>query len=243
MSMSCNCPNARTEPGVPAESSIVLTNEQFTRLLAAAQANNRAAATDTPFALTPALVNMTEPINFTTSEGAKLNKSAVSALPLMFDVESGSINTFNEILMDRCLTSGWNHPDADILTIPVGNENRNLVQDYGNITMDQIRNHCQGYVLSHTRQAQHQFQLYQCLMASLTDKGRLKIASETDKYSVNNIKCGPLLFKLLMSKAAIDSRATVSHIRENLANLDSYMTKVQSNITVFNSYVKDQITI
>ena len=144
--------------------------------------------------------------------------------------------------MDRCLTSGWNHADADILTIPVGNENRNLIQDYGNITMDQIRNHCQGYVLNHTRQAQHQFQLYQCLMASLTDKGRLKIASETDKYSVNNIKCGPLLFKRLMSKAAIDSRATVSHIRENLANLDSYMTKVQSNISLFNSYVKEQIT-
>ena len=211
-------------------------------MLGAGQANNQPAAIDAPFALTPALVNMTGPINFSTSEGAKLNKTAVAALPLMFDVESGSINTFNEILMDKCLTSGWNHADADILTIPVGNENRNLIQDYGNITMDQIRNHCQGYVLNHTRQAQHQFQLYQCLMASLTDKGRLKIASETDKYSVNNIKCGPLLFKLLMSKAAIDSRATVSHICENLANLDSYMTKVQSNISLFNSYVKEQIT-
>ena len=162
MSTSRNCTNARSEPAVPAGSTVVLTNEQFNRLLGAAQANIQPAATDAPFALTPALVNMTEPINFTTSEGAKLNKSAVSALPLMFDVESGSINTFNEILMDRCLTSGWNHADADILTIPVGNENRNLIQDYGNITMDQIRNHCQGYVLNHTRQVQHQFQLYQC---------------------------------------------------------------------------------
>ena len=59
MSTSRNCTNARSEPAVPAGSTVVLTNEQFTRLLAAAQANNQAAATDAPFALTPALVNMT----------------------------------------------------------------------------------------------------------------------------------------------------------------------------------------
>ena len=136
-----NCPNVRTEPTIPTGSLINLTYEQFTRILGAAEANIQPAAIDAPFALSPALVNMTGPINFSTSEGAKLNKTAVAALPLMFDVESGSINTFNEILMDRCLTSGWNHADADILTIPVGNQNKNLIQDYGNIIMDQIRNH------------------------------------------------------------------------------------------------------
>ena len=71
----------------------------------------------------------------------------------MFDVESGSINTFNEILMDRCITDGWNNADADILTIPVGNESRNLIEDYGNIPMEQIQNHCQSYVLDQTKQA------------------------------------------------------------------------------------------
>ena len=234
---------------------VVLTHEQFMELLEAARrapeppANVAVGGTgagtaddDVPFALTPALVNMTHPIDFSTSEGAKLNKTAVSALPFMFDVESGSINTFNEILMDRCITCGWNHEQADILTVPVDGESRNLIEDYGNISIDEIRTHCQGYVLNRTRQAQHQFQMYQCLMASLTDKGRLKIVSEADMYTVNNTKCGPLLFKFLMSKAVIDSRATVSHIRENLASLDTYMIKVQSNITLFNDYVKSQIT-
>ena len=237
-------------PQAPAAAAapVVLTHGQFMELLEAArradapQVNVADAGNNVPFALTPSLVNMTQPIDFSTSEGAKLNKTAVSALPFMFDVESGSINTFNEILMDRCITCGWNNGRADILTIPVDGENRNLIEDYGNISIDDIRIHCQGYVLNHTRQAQHQFQMYQCLMASLTDKGRLKIVSEVDKYTVNDIKCGPLLFKLLMSKAVIDSRATVSHIRENLASLDTYMIKVQSNITLFNDYVKDQIT-
>ena len=79
-------------------------------------------------------------------------------------------------------------------------------------------------------------------MASLTDAGRLKIVTEGESYTVGGIKCGPLLFKFLMTKAAIDSRASISYIRENLASLDTYMSKVQSNIIMFNKYVKEQRT-
>ena len=185
---------------------------------------------------------MTTPIDFTTSEGNKLNKASVAALPYKFDVESQSINTFNEILMDRCITSGWNNPAADILNINVDGEELNLIEDYGQLTMENIRAHCATYISNPTRQAQHQFQMYQCLMASLTDAGRLKIVTEGASYTVNGIKCGPLLFKFLMNKAAIDSRASITYIRENLAALDSYMAKVQSNIIAFNKYVKEQRT-
>ena len=105
---------------------VVLTHEQFMELLEAARrapeppantAVGGAAAADNDdvqFALSPALVNMMQPIDFSTSEGTKLNK-----------------------------------------TIPVGGETRNLIEDYGNISIDQIRVHCQGYVLNRTRQAQH----------------------------------------------------------------------------------------
>ena len=119
----------------PQGGNIILTREKFEQLFAAAQgAHNqsdapgndnqvRAAGNQpqdpTPFALSPALVNMTAPIDFTMSEGNKLNKPEVSALPFKFDVKSQSINTFNEILMDRCITPGWNGPSVDILTIYV----------------------------------------------------------------------------------------------------------------------------
>ena len=88
--------------------NIILTHDQFERLINIAQnnqtivagnqpvANNDESTVPIPFALSPALVNMAKPINFTTSEGNKLNKAAVSALPYKFDVESQSINTFNE---------------------------------------------------------------------------------------------------------------------------------------------------
>ena len=46
---------------------------------------------------------------------------------------------------------------------------------------------------------------------------------------------------LLCQKASIDTRATLSHIRENLASLGVYMTKVLNNITKFNEYVTEQL--
>jgi hypothetical protein len=41
-----------------------------------------------------------------------------------------------------------------------------------------------------------------------------------------------------MKKAIIDTRATASQLRTNLINLDSYMNVVDSNIRLFNQYVK-----
>ena len=52
---------------------------------------------------------------------------------------------------------------------------------------------------------------------------------------------GPLLLKLIISKAHVDSRATVSFIRTSLTLLDSKMIELDSNIKAFNQYVKAQI--
>jgi hypothetical protein len=48
---------------------------------------------------------------------------------------------------------------------------------------------------------------------------------------------GIMLFKLLMRKANTDTKATASQLRENLTNLDSYMSTVNSNIELFNQHV------
>eukprot|EP00957_Ditylum_brightwellii_P074137 5633633-Ditylum_brightwellii.AAC.1 len=48
-----------------------------------------------------------------------------------------------------------------------------------------------------------------------------------------------LLFKLLMTKVISNTRATMSHLQENFTNIDSYMTTVNSNIDLFDPYVKE----
>ena len=47
-----------------------------------------------------------------------------------------------------------------------------------------------------------------------------------------------LLFKLMIQKDIIDTRATDTHLRENLTNLYIYMSTVSYYIENFNQYVK-----
>ena len=49
---------------------------------------------------------------------------------------------------------------------------------------------------------------------------------------------GELLLNLLMQKGVIDTRTRVPHFRENLTNLETYITTVKSNIKTLNLHVK-----
>ena len=92
----------------PNTGNIVQTDAQFQQLL---QVVHRLGSTTTtiltqtskatPFALSPALINLSKLIDFSTSEGAKLNESAIQNLSLKFDLEFATINAFNEVLLDR----------------------------------------------------------------------------------------------------------------------------------------------
>jgi hypothetical protein len=67
----------------------------------------------------------------------------------------------------------------------------------------------------------------QCLLNPMTEAGKLKIMREPDAYSVDGIfLSGPLLLKLILKKAIIDSRATSANLLEQLTTLDSYKASV-----------------
>jgi hypothetical protein len=76
-----------------------------------------------------------------------------------------------------------------------------------------------------------------CIKESLSEAGKLKILSEANKWKANGVESGPMLFKYIMQKAVVDTRATSSFFRENLTSLDSYITTIDSNIELFNQYV------
>lgn len=192
------------------------------------------------FALSPALVGTGQPLDYGSAAGAKIYKSSTAPLPVTFDMEPESIFTFNDVLRDRCVSAAWNTPQADIITIPVEGRNLDLIESYGEIALHQVRGHCATYVGQQSRKSQHSYQMYECLVNSLTDSARVKLAPDSDQYTINGVRCGPLLYRYMMAKASVDTRATLSFIRENLSNLDTYIATVGSNITIFNEYVKRQ---
>ena len=60
--------------------------------------------------------------------------------------------------------------------------------------------------------------------------------SETHKYTVKGTPMSELLFKLLMQNMVIETRATYFYLRENLTNLETHITTVNTNIQTFNQH-------
>ena len=81
--------------------------------------------------------------------------------------------------------------------------------------------------------------MVECMLASIDEACFYKITNERKKCTVKDVKIASLLYKLLMTKAIVDTRAITYQFRNDLANLDNYMTLVNSNIEIINIPVKN----
>jgi hypothetical protein len=178
-------------------------------------------------------------IRYSEATGIKLWNAASASLPTKWAVDSEGLSRFNEHVVDREMQSGWNAPGASIMMIPdVNGVLRHLIHNYGQLTPEDVAEFVATFIGQETRQAQNDVQLYYCIANTLDERGHLRIVSEAESYTVEGTHSGVMLFKLLMRKANTDTRATASQLRENLTNLDSYMSTIDSNIELFNQHVK-----
>ena len=198
------------------------------------------------FAATPGKANPSTFIDYETTYGLRQWSNATSKLPTEYDVDSEGAVTFCEELRQKSQEMGWDTGTTDILTIPVTKDGStkqlNLLSQYGLIDEEDIRAQCLTYCHTATRQAQNNYQLAACILNSLSVDGRKTIASEPSKYHTDDTlatQSGPMLFKLIMSKALVDNKSTTSMYRGNLQNLEIHMGVLNSNIVEFNQYVTD----
>jgi hypothetical protein len=144
--------------------------------------------------------------------------------------------------MQRASESAWDATGANILNIPDSNGTHcYVISEYGLLSAQNIRDDASTYHTHQTRQAQNGVQMGQFLLNSMTEAGKLKIMKESDAYYVDGILSGPLLLKLILKKAIIDSRATSAYLREQLTTLDAYMASVDCNVELFNQHVKEVV--
>ena len=78
-------------------------------------------------------------------------------------------------------------------------------------------------------------------MNSLSATGRAKVSVWENDYTVQGIKSGVLLLKKIIQISMIDTNATASHIRTQLASLDTYIEMIDSDISKFNQHVKSLV--
>jgi len=196
------------------------------------------------FALSPALVNAGAFLDLNTASGAKLFKTGSQSLSQTFDFSDHSdLQVFLDLLKTKTQVQGW----ARVFSVPVtiaGNVvNHNLLTNYGLIPLADVTNDALSYVDTQTKVAQDSFMAFQCIFASLETVFLKTITMESSQYHVgqSHTPSGALLLKVIIMRAHVDTRATVSFIREALSKLDDKMSAFDSNITKFNTYVKAQV--
>ncbi len=195
------------------------------------------------FALAPALVNQ-GPIDYSTADRIKLWRAGIEPLAKeLFTLELHKFKLFLATLTNRAMTYGWENV-LDILidaAVPTG-PTRSLLTHYGQIMLQQIRDHAAIYINAQTRAVQTNLLLYTCLAASIALETKAKAMIFHQDYHVGQTPIGATYLKILIQEANVDTRSTVMHIRAKLSALDSYILTIRCDITKFNAYIKDLMT-
>lgn len=189
-------------------------------------------------------------LDFTKSKSRKFYQNAIKKLDPdeLFDCTPGNMYHFLKLLDHRAEEFGWSNEISGILWIPedINDQNsdlRYIPTEYGRVTINQIAAFEKSYLGTARREAQDNYMLFKCLMASLSKEARMKIEGWENEYIVTSnqgtkVASGNLLLKVIIRESHLDTNATTQSIRMKLSNLDDYMTKIDSDITKFNGYVK-----
>ena len=197
------------------------------------------------FALTPGLANPGQPWNYQTSEGIKIFTFASTKLqdvPYNGDVKG--IKMFLIALGKRGEAYGW---DTELFTISnqaAGGAamDKNLLKQYGVLTLANVQAHATVYIGGQTRAAQASVQLLNCITASIGSDLMMKLVSRQDEFTLNDVMDGTCMLYVLITLVVIQTRATISVIRLQLKALPALLKTHKSNIINFNTDVDDKIT-
>jgi hypothetical protein len=204
------------------------------------------AAAPVAFALSPAMA-IPGIIDLSSKTGKDIFRYATEKLEEeLYDCLPDGMTQFLQSLSIRATEYGWEDDANGIMLIPddpadLLSDTSNLIENYGRITMESIRAFETSYIDLQVRPAQDTYMLYKCLMKSISKEGKSKITIWKNQYHINGKPSGNLLLKVIIRESHLDTNATISTIRTNLSNLDTYMLKIGGDITKFNTYVKELI--
>ena len=140
------------------------------------------------FALAPSLVNQ-DTIDYSSPSGMNLYSQGTAALSAnLYELNPEGLHSFLSKLISRSSKMGW----KNILEIPIGmihesnTETRNLLDSYGEVTMEQIDLHVISYESEESRKAQDDAMMYHFLISSMDEESVSKI----NLYEGNFIRDG-----------------------------------------------------
>lgn len=218
-------------------------------LLPPPQANPVAAAVPpavpVQFARTPAQA-FTGLLDYANTVHHKVYKNASAPLATRFNHKNPDINILRTEFRARADEFALSNIfEVDISPQGEPPQMRSLLTHHGEVTLEQATRHAMAVIQASDRSSQNDTMALNCLKASVVEATTTLMSTEAAHYTSganNNVESGILYYKILLSKAEIDTRATASITRTNLYCLPQYMKEeAKEDISAFNAYVKAQM--
>jgi hypothetical protein len=190
------------------------------------------------FARAPGQTNSTEVLDYSKDAANKLYKNATAPLVSLHDLSAGNLRDFLQLLIQRVDQYAW----EAILKIKIEDGSFvDLLTQYGNVTLAQVRNDAKRYEGEENRASQDSQMLADCILNSLTTEARSTVTLYTNEYTVKKVKSGACMLKVVIRESHIDTNATTRILREELNKLDAFMVSIDSDVSKFNQHVKGLI--
>jgi hypothetical protein len=136
---------------------------------------------------------------------------------------------------------GWNAGTKGITSFANRDGNTiDIIKSYGQIDEVTLRTACErfckaGKADAKGRARQNNTMMGICLLKLLTAEAQAYLLTYRKDYLIDEVKCTPLMYEIIMQLAKIDSVATTQALRDNLHALGMFASTVSGDIDEINS--------
>ena len=159
-----------------------------------------------------------------------------------FDGSPENLQIFLYYLRIRADDYGWNDNGCLDIELDPGSADSditNLLENYANISVEQVKTYSQSYINTECRAAQDSHMLHQAIHNSINAKLTNKIRNKSKDYTIKNVVPGELFLRVIIREVYTDTNATLAKIHRQLQSLPNYMQTIKNDIEKFNLYVED----
>jgi hypothetical protein len=208
---------------------------------AAAAAPPAGAGAPVVFSDTPQMLGANDLINYLTKQGSAIFEQGCKALDKKaltngFAMIPNQTAIFVEAFHCRAMRMGWNQGDRQITTFTNSTGCQvDIIKSYGQIDKATLKTAFKmflkpGEVDSQTRTKQNNTMMSICLAKFLMADAQARLLTYQNEYTFDEMEYTPLMYKIIMRLATIDSIATTQILRDNLQSLGVYAATVSGNI-------------
>ncbi len=148
-------------------------------------------------------------------------KSPVLEGDKRFDIKTETLGPFLKKLHMKATNKGWNDPN-NTQQIAVFNITHNgavisidITKSYGRIDLTKLWTQCKRFMTgadAQHRANQNSQMMQMSIWDLLTMRAQQSLTQHESDYTFDGIICGPLLLKVIICSATMDSRSTISII-------------------------------